>query len=83
VEPLQVGWSPGQKILNSTGARVPEHRLEPPVPIVARIVWEDDGEEQCETTALGWAGRDVYVRVTDPRYRFSATWLDAADVRRR
>jgi hypothetical protein len=54
-----------------------------PVPIVARIVWEQDGEEQFETVALGWTGRNVYVRVTDPRYRLSATWLDAADVTRR
>jgi hypothetical protein len=42
--------------------------------------WEQHGEEQIETVSLGWTGRDVYVRVTDPRYRFSATWLDAADV---
>ena len=40
----QVGWSPGQGILNDAGARMPEHTLDPPVPVVARIVWEDDGE---------------------------------------
>jgi hypothetical protein len=83
VEPLQPGWSPGQAILNSTGARMPEHRLDPSVPIVARIVWERDGEEQLETEALGWSGQNVYVRPLDPRYRFTAAWLDAADVRRR
>jgi hypothetical protein len=33
--------------------------------------------------ALGWAGRDVYVRITDSRYRLRAVWLDAADVTRR
>jgi hypothetical protein len=44
---------------------------------------EDDGEEQLETEALGWTGRNVYVRLPDPRYRFTAVWLDAVDVRRR
>jgi hypothetical protein len=34
----QPGWSPGL-------------RLDPPVPIVARTVWEDDGEEYIETGA--------------------------------
>jgi hypothetical protein len=42
---LQVGWSPSQRILNDVGARMPEHTLDPPVPVVARIVWEYDGEE--------------------------------------
>jgi hypothetical protein len=77
------GWSPGQAILNDTGAREPEHTFRQPVPITARIVWADDGEEQVETVALGWTGRNVYVRITDPRYRLSATWLDASDIRRR
>jgi hypothetical protein len=60
----QPGWSPGQRILNDTGARQPEHTFHRPVPIVARVIWEDDGEEHLETVALGWAGRDVYVRMT-------------------
>jgi hypothetical protein len=58
----QPPWSPGQKILNSTGARVPDHRFNRPVQIVARIVWEDDGEERVDTVALGWTGRNVCVR---------------------
>jgi hypothetical protein len=60
-------WSPGQKILNDTGARVPEHIFHQPVPITARIVWADDGEEHLDTVALGWTGRDVYVRLPDRR----------------
>jgi hypothetical protein len=76
-------WSPGQRILNGTGARMPEHRLDPPVPITARIVWEDDGEEHLDTVALGWTGRNVYVRLPDPRYRLTSLWLDASDVIRR
>jgi hypothetical protein len=79
----QVGWSPGQAILNDTGAREPEHTFYQPVPITARIAWADDGEEQVETVALGWAGRDVYVRMNDTRYQLRTVWLDAADVARR
>jgi hypothetical protein len=54
-------WSPGQRILNGTSARVPEHTFGQPVPIVARIVWEHDGEENIETVALGWTGQNVYI----------------------
>jgi hypothetical protein len=77
------GWSPGQVIVNSTGAKEPRRRLEPPVPIRARIPWDRDGEEWIETVALGWTGQEVYLRMSDPRYQFRAVWLDAADVRRR
>jgi hypothetical protein len=35
------------------------------VPIVARIVWEDDGEEYIDTVAAGWSGQNVYVRVPE------------------
>ena len=56
---------------------------DPPVPIVARIVWEDDGEEYIETDAAGWSGQNVYVRVPDTRWRLTSVWLDAADVTRR
>jgi hypothetical protein len=45
------------------------------VPIVARIVWEDDGEEYTETVAAGWSGQNVYVRLPDPRYRLTSVWL--------
>jgi hypothetical protein len=53
------------------------------VPIVARIVWADDGEEYVETVAAGWTGQLVYVRVPDRRYRLTSVWLNAADVKRR
>jgi hypothetical protein len=65
----QVGWSPGQRILNDAGARMPEHTLDPPVPVLARIVWEDDDEEFIDTGAAGWSGQLVSVRVPDTRYR--------------
>jgi hypothetical protein len=76
-------WSPGQAILTSTGARQPEHTFKEPVPITARIVWADDGEEFIETVAAGWSGQNVYVRLPDRRYRRISVWLDAADVKRR
>jgi hypothetical protein len=47
---------------------VPEHTFNQPLPIGARIVWEQDGEEQFQTVALEWTGRDLYVPVTDARY---------------
>jgi hypothetical protein len=31
------------------------------VPVVARIMWEDDGEEHIDTVATGWTGRHVYI----------------------
>jgi len=81
--PQQLGWSPGQAILNDTGARQPEHTFYQPVPVVARIVWEGDGEDFIETVAAGWSGQNVYVRLPDRRYRLTSVWLDAADVTRR
>jgi hypothetical protein len=50
-------WSPVQAILNSTGAREAEHTFSRPVPITARVVWEDEGEEYIDTVALGWTRR--------------------------
>ena len=81
-------WQPSkpwdaQPITNSLTARVPEHTLSPPTPIVARVVWAVDGEEVVHTTALGWSGQAVYVRLADPRCRTNAIWLDGADVQRR
>jgi hypothetical protein len=76
-------WSPGQSTLNDAGARVPDHRLFPPVPVVARVDWADDGVEHVDTVALGWSGHLVRVRLTDPRWRVTALWVDGSDVRRR
>ena len=77
-------WEAGrQDILNALEAQVPRHTFRQPVPVVVRIVWEHDGEEHIETVALGWTGQHAYIRLPDPRYRFTAVWLDAADVTRR
>jgi hypothetical protein len=53
------------------------------VPVTARILSEHDGEEHIETVPLGWTGQHAYIRVPDPRYRFIAVGLDAADVTQR
>jgi hypothetical protein len=49
----QIGWLPGQAIPNSTSTRMPERRLNLPVPITAGIVWAEAGEQRVETVALG------------------------------
>jgi hypothetical protein len=46
------------------------------VPIIARIVWEEDGEEHIDTEAAGWSPQLVYVRLPDRRYRLTSVWLD-------
>jgi len=45
-------------------------------------ILRSDGEEQFETVALGWTGHNVYLRMPDRCYRFTAVWLNAADVTR-
>jgi hypothetical protein len=75
-------WEAGrQGILNGRDARMPEHTFKTLVPVVARIVWERDGEEQLETEALGWLDQNVCLRLPDPRHRFTAVWLNSADAR--
>jgi hypothetical protein len=62
---------------------MPRNTFGQPVPVVVRIVWEHDGEERIDTVALGWTDKNAYIRLPDPRYRFTAVWLDASDVTRR
>jgi hypothetical protein len=69
-------------LLNALEAQMPQHTFGQPVPVVARIVWEHDGEERIETVALGGSNGDTYVRLPDRRWRFTSVWLDASDVRR-
>ena len=75
----------GQAILNGTASpQMPEHTFHQPVPIVARIVWADDGEEHVETVALGWTGRRrVRADESTRDIQLRAVWLDASDVKRR
>jgi hypothetical protein len=78
------GWSPGRSILNGAGSHRPEHSLWPHVPVLARVVWADTGEEEwLESEAMGWTGDLVYVNMWHTKYSANACWLRAADVRRR
>jgi hypothetical protein len=48
------------RILNDACARMPAHTFDTPVPITARIVWTEDGEEYIETIGsrrYGWTPR--------------------------
>jgi hypothetical protein len=62
---------------------MPEHTLDPPMPVVARIVWEDDGEESIETEAAGWSGQLVYVRGARSAVPADVGVARRRDVRRR
>lgn len=74
---------PHQRILNAHP--IPERRLQRSgwVPVVARVVWEVDGEELAETVAVAWTSRLVLVEVDSRRFGIGGAWLDPADVRRR
>ena len=75
------GGAPGHP-QRPRGADAAAH-IRQPVPVVVRIEWAEDGEEHLETVALGWTGQRAYIRLPDPRYRFTAVWLRAEDVKRR
>jgi hypothetical protein len=60
-----------------------EHTFHQPVPIVARIVWADDGEEHLETVALGLDQPGRVRAPVGPALPTTSVWLAAADVKRR
>lgn len=79
-------WDEGrQRILNAhpVPARRAQRDAQPPIPVRARLVWEDDGVELVDTVADGWTSRLVLVSVLDPRLLVRGVWLAPADVERR
>lgn len=55
-----------------------------PIPVTARLVWEEDGQQWVQTRALRWNRRHVFVALHDRRVgAVIGVWLDPADVRRR
>lgn len=79
------GWWDWQKILNADfpPGPVPSAYAREPVPVVARVVWERDGEEYLDCLAIRWTRTHVLVDLT--RTRGCSTigpWLVARDVRR-
>lgn len=71
---LNVEWPPDGV------ARVLRQRR--PVPVMARIVWSDDGEEWVPGQAVKWVRPVVFVQVTDRRVRGFGLWLPADEVQR-
>lgn len=77
-----------QRILNDAipiGAE--SYKRHQPIPVLVRVVWEDDGEEWLDGEATRWDADHVYVelwrgRVPDPRQMTTGVWVRPADVRR-
>ncbi|WP_328321860.1 hypothetical protein OHA70_25525 [Kribbella sp. NBC_00382] len=53
------------------------------IDVDARLVWEVDGEEWVEATAIAWTQHHVKLFCQDPRLLVPYVWLAPADVRRR
>lgn len=68
-----------QRVLNGGPARrLPDRR---PIPVRARIVWENDGEEWVDGDALRLdPGVAIFVQFADPRCKFTGIWLSPDDV---
>ncbi|MEE6295224.1 hypothetical protein [Georgenia wangjunii] len=77
-------WYEGhQAIVNAHDVPRRFTRARIPIPVRARIVWEDDGVEVLDTLATAWTAALVLVDVSDRRNRLNAAWIALADVRRR
>lgn len=84
--PTHPNWDEGhQRILNEYEVPARHLQIDPraPIPVRARIVWEDDGEEWIDTHAESWFRNTVLVLVSDRRAWIKGAWLDASDIRRR
>lgn len=82
----QANWDEGrQRILN--GHPVPHRHLQisppNPIPVHARIMWEQGATEWIDTTADAWSGQLVLVLVSDARVWIKGAWLNATDIERR
>lgn len=71
-----------QRILNAQPIPPRSQQRDCWIPVLARIVWERDGDGVIETHAFAWARARVIVELGDARYLFRGVWLDPADVRR-
>jgi hypothetical protein len=80
------GWWDWQAVLNADfpPPPVPARNAREPVPVVARVVWERDGEERVECLAIRWTRTHVLVDLSrDRRCSTVGAWLRADDVKRR
>jgi hypothetical protein len=63
---------------------VPGQNAAEPIPVIARVVWEKDGEGHIECDAIRWTRTHVLVDLSrDRRSLTIGGWLLAEDVRRR
>ncbi|MDN5585198.1 hypothetical protein [Brevibacterium aurantiacum] len=68
-----------QDVLNSHKARRRPDR--PKIPVLARLIWENDGEQWCHGHALRLdPGVAIFVELRDPRCRSTGVWLSPNDV---
>lgn len=69
-----------QNVTNSLPARDKPTRTK--IPVRARLVWEQDGEEWKDGHALrlDTAGPAIFVELQDKRCRFTGVWLHPDDV---
>lgn len=72
-----LGW---QEILNSLQAR--DRPDQAKLPVLARLVWEQDGEEWKAGNALrlDLSGPAIFVELSDKRCKFTGVWLHPDDV---
>lgn len=81
-------WDAGrdrwQGVLNERPVppRAAQQDLPTSVPVLARVLWQVDGEELVRTFVDAWAGGDVHIALPDPRRRIAWAWLAAKDVLR-
>lgn len=69
-------WPPGT---TARTLRDADHAIK----VIARIVFEVDGEQYLAARATRWTRQHVCVAISDPRLQVSFVWLNPADVRRR
>jgi hypothetical protein len=58
-------------------------RRDKTLPVRARIVWEEFGEEFVEGVAAKWNSSHVYVEINDRRLNANGVWLKPHDIYRR
>lgn len=64
------------------GAPASYRRRDNPLPVRARIVWQEFGEEYLDGLAVRWDSAHVYVEIDDRRLMTNGVWLKPLDVYR-
>lgn len=88
---MSSNWTPDpvniQSVLNLGAPSTRALQLMPDkgrIPVRARIVWADDGEEWIDALATRWTRTQVFVELNDRRLGGAiGVWIAATDVQRR